>query len=469
VNDMLTTHALRVLVADHESDGAGWLRSLLEQHGYDVRTAGDGRTAEVLCRAWRPDVLLLDLLLPDVDGLTLLRRIKVADGGTPVIIVIGCATVAAAVDALTAGATSLVEKPIQSTALLSLLSQVREQHATRARACVDAPVEQLGGIVTRDPAMRKLFEMIRTTAPTSVNVLVHGENGSGKELVAGAIHALSPRAAAPFVKVNCAAIASELLESELFGHVRGAFTDAFADKQGLFELADRGSILLDEIGEMPLALQVKLLRVLQERAFRPVGSTRSINADFRLICATNVDPDRAMAEGRLRQDLYFRLNTIVLTVPPLRKRVGDIRLLASRFLETLSATYQRHISGFDEAALRLLERHAWPGNVRELEHVVERAVILARGPFIGVVDLPDSIRVGDPPPRQMLSLPSGCTLEELERLAILQTLELTSWNKCATANILGIHRPTLYNKLRKYRLWRRQDRFWRGDAKVAVD
>jgi DNA-binding NtrC family response regulator len=176
-----------------------------------------------------------------------------------------------------------------------------------------------------------------------------------------------------------------------------------------------------------------------------------------------------MAEGRLRQDLYFRLNTIVLTVPPLRKRVGDIRLLASRFLETLSATYQRHISGFDEAALRLLERHAWPGNVRELEHVVERAVILARGSFIGVADLPDSIRVGDPPPRPMLSLPSGCTLEELERLAILQTLELTSWNKCATASILGIHRPTLYNKLRKYRLWRRQDRFWRGDADVAAD
>jgi transcriptional regulator with PAS, ATPase and Fis domain len=310
--------------------------------------------------------------------------------------------------------------------------------------------------------MKALFDTMRLAAATNVNLLVHGENGTGKELVATALHQLSPRAAGPFVKVNCTAIPAGLLESELFGHTRGAFTGAVVARKGLFEEAHRGSILLDEIGEMPPQLQAKLLRVLQEREFRAVGGTAAIKADFRLICATNVDLDRAVADGRLRQDLYFRLNTIALHVPPLRERRGDIRLLAERFRLRFAIQYGRPTDGgFTSAALQRLEACAWPGNVRELEHVVERTVILARGGVLDVDDLPPLTSPAQAAQATDVSMPSGCSLEELERLAILHTLELTDWNKRQTAKILGIHRPTLYNKLRKYRLWRPEDRFRR--------
>jgi two-component system response regulator HydG len=269
------------------------------------------------------------------------------------------------------------------------------------------------------------------------------------------------------VKVNCAAIPAGLLESELFGHERGAFTGAVAGRKGLFEQSNRGSILLDEIGEMPLALQAKLLRVLQEREIRPVGSTTPVKADFRLICATNVDVSQAVADGRLRQDLYFRLNTIALQIPPLRERTGDIALLAPRFLRRFAASYGRPVERFTDHALRVLEEYAWPGNVRELEHVVERAVILAAGSRIDAGDLPATLRQLPVRTAGQVSVPAGCSLEEVERLAILQTLELTDWNKRQAAKLLGIHRPTLYNKLRKYRLWRSEDRFRRDPLETV--
>jgi transcriptional regulator with PAS, ATPase and Fis domain len=310
--------------------------------------------------------------------------------------------------------------------------------------------------------MHKVFDLLRTAAPTDVNVLILGENGTGKELVASAIHDLSPRRDAPYVKVNCAAIPGELLESELFGARKGAFTGATADRKGLFESAHRGSILLDEIGEMPAALQVKLLRVLQEREFTPVGATAPIRADFRLICSTNVDPTAAVEEHRLRQDLYFRLNTFVLSLPPLRDRREDISLLVDHFLGSFTARYERECKVVQPAAMEALQRYDWRGNVRELEHAIERAVILARGDSIGVHDLPDAVRRGTPAPRTgRVVLPAGYTLDELERLAIQQTLERTGWNKRATAESLGIHRPTLYNKMRKHGLWKAGDRFRR--------
>ena len=265
------------------------------------------------------------------------------------------------------------------------------------------------------------------------------------------------------IKVNCAAIPAELLESELFGHSRGAFTDAGVERKGLFEMAHRGSILLDEIGEMPPRLQAKLLRVLQEHEFRPVGSTQTVRADFRLICATNADPDEAVREGKLREDLYFRLNTILLTMPPLRDRPEDLPLLAMQFLRAYATQYHRKVQGVSPAAMRVLEQHDWPGNVRELEHAIERAVILSRDAEIKPSDLPEFGRARDNKVGTS-GIPRGCTLEEVERLTILQTLELTGWNKRATADILGIHRPTLYNKLRKYRLWRSEDRFHRGNS-----
>ena len=457
---MSVASTTRSLIIDDDPASADRLRALLERWGHDVRVAGDARTAEVLARVWRPDLVLLELVLPDAAGVSLIPRLRIGDEPPQVVIVSSRATVRVTVDALAAGAASVIEKPVDVPLLQDVLARLSCRRV-KADAAVTEPVTELCGMVTRDPRMRALFDTIRLAAPSGVNILVQGENGTGKELVAAALHALSHRAAGPFVKVNCAAIPAGLLESELFGHERGAFTGAVADHKGLFEQSNRGSILLDEIAVMPLPLQAKLLRVLQEREIRPVGSTTAVKADFRLICATNVDVAQAVADGRLRQDLYFRLNTIALQIPPLRERAGDVVLLASRFLRRFAGAYGRPVERFTDHALQVLDEYAWPGNVRELEHVVERAVILAVGTRIDAGDLPATLR--QPPVRTTgeVSVPAGCSLEEVERLAILQTLELTDWNKRQAAKILGIHRPTLYNKLRKYRLWRREDRFRR--------
>ena len=457
---------LRSLIADDDPLSAECLRAVLERWGHDVRVAGDARTAEVLTQVWRPDVVLLELVLPDGDGVTLIPRLRAGDEPPQIVIVSSHATVRVTVDALAAGAASVLEKPVDVELLQDVLARLPSRRAKVDRAAAE-PVAELGGMITRDLRMRALFDTIRLAAPSGVNILVQGENGTGKELVATALHDLSPRAAGPFVKVNCAAIPAGLLESELFGHERGAFTGAVAGRKGLFEQSNRGSILLDEIGEMPLALQAKLLRVLQEREIRPVGSTTPVKADFRLICATNVDVSQAVADGRLRQDLYFRLNTIALQIPPLRERTGDIALLAPRFLRRFAAAYGRPVERFTDHALRVLEEYAWPGNVRELEHVVERAVILAAGSRIDAGDLPATLRQLPVRTAGQVSVPAGCSLEEVERLAILQTLELTDWNKRQAAKILGIHRPTLYNKLRKYRLWRSEDRFRRDPLETV--
>jgi DNA-binding NtrC family response regulator len=452
---------LRSLITDDDPGSADRLRALLERWGHDVRVAADARTAEVLTRVWRPDIVLLELVLPDADGVTLIPRLRTGDEPPQVVIVSSHATVRVTVDALAAGAASVLEKPVDVELLQHVLARLSCRRV-KADASVTEAVAELGGMVTRDPRMRALFDMIRLAGASGVNILVQGENGTGKELVAAALHALSPRAAGPFVKVNCAAIPAGLLESELFGHERGAFTGAVAGHKGLFEQSNRGSILLDEIAEMPLPLQAKLLRVLQEREIRPLGSTAPVKADFRLICATNADVTQSVAAGRLRQDLYFRLNTIALQLPPLRERAGDVALLASRFLRRFAAAYGRSVERFTDHALQVLDEYAWPGNVRELEHVVERAVILAGGTRVTAADLPATLRQVLVRTTGEVSVPAGCSLEEVERLAILQTLELTDWNKRQAAKILGIHRPTLYNKLRKYRLWRREDRFRRG-------
>jgi DNA-binding NtrC family response regulator len=453
----------RVLAVDDDRDTTEWLQKLFESRGYEVRTANDARTSELLSELWHPDVVLLDLIMPGVEGVNLLRRLKTHAPSRPVVIVSGEATVPRTVEAFAAGAATLVEKPVMPDRLVQLVEQLTRGNHESDVPVEDRDIEDLGVMRTRSPAMRRLFQTVRKVAPTDVNVLIVGENGTGKELVAAAVHDLSDRRAATLIKVNCAAIPSELLESELFGHSRGAFTDAGGERKGLFEMAHRGSIFLDEIGEMPPRLQAKLLRVLQEHEFRPVGSTQTVRADFRLICATNTDPDQAVREGKLREDLYFRLNTILLTVPPLRERLDDLPLLATQFLRVYSAQYDRKVDSVAPAAMRVLEQHDWPGNVRELEHAIERAVILSRDSEIKPSDLPEFGRAREIKVRTA-GIPQGCTLEEVERLTILQTLELTGWNKRATADILGIHRPTLYNKLRKYRLWRSEDRFHRGNS-----
>src|SRR4029077_2933525 len=280
-----------------------------------------------------------------------------------------------------------------------------------------------------------------------------------------AIHEHSKRKSGPFIKINCAALPSELIESELFGHKRGAFTGAVSDKTGLMELADGGSLLLDEIGEMPAGLQVKLLRVLQDREFRPVGGSRVIQPNFRLICATNVNLDAALGEGKLREDLYFRINTVTLSIPALRDRTEDILLLADHFLERFSTQHQRNIRSIKPEAAKALLRYRWPGNVRELEHVIERAVIVAEGTDVTLDDLPPTIRDAERLPSQSgFVIPPHHTLEEIEKLAILQTLERTRGNKRKAASILGVYRPTLYNKLKKYNLMEPSDRTRAGAA-----
>jgi DNA-binding NtrC family response regulator len=447
----------RVLIVDDEQDAAGFLEGLLQSHGYTTQSADRGETALAALAQWRPEIVLLDLMLPDADGLDVLRRMKDAAPDVQVIMVTGYGSVPRAVEAMNRGAFTFIEKPIHAPLLLAQTDKAWEKYALTAenRQLREELEEQSRflDLVARSPKMKQLFGLIEKVAPSDASVLICGENGTGKELVASAIHQLSRRTKGPLVTVNCGAIPSELVESELFGHRRGAFTGAIADKVGLLELADGGSLFLDEIAEMPPTLQVKLLRVLQEREFRPVGDTRVIRTNFRLICATNVDVDAALADKRLRPDLYFRINTILLPLPPLRERPEDIPLLAAHFLQKYAQRHGRPARVIGDAALRLLQRHRWPGNVRELEHAIERAVIVASGAEVEPDDLPPELtqraRTSE---GGTMSIPPFHTLEEIERMAILQTLERTQWNKCATANILGLYRPTLYNKLRKYNL-----------------
>ena len=304
-------------------------------------------------------------------------------------------------------------------------------------------------VVGKSRKMEELFDLVESVAASEANILIQGENGTGKELIANAIHYNSKRAKGPFIKINCAAIPKDLIESELFGYKKGAFTGATMDKEGLLELAEGGSLLLDEIGEMPSYLQTKLLRVLQEREYRPIGSERIVHVDFRLICATNVDLDAALRDGRLREDLYFRINTITLRVPPLRERTEDIPLLCDYFLEKFRQRYQRNVRTLAPSVYHLLIRNRWPGNVRELENAIERAVLVAKGTEISGLDLPEALREQSTSATDFV-IPPHRTLAEIEKMAILQTLQRTNWNKQEAAQILGLYRPTLYSKIKKH-------------------
>jgi DNA-binding NtrC family response regulator len=385
----------RILIVEDHADSAEFLRVLLEAEGYVVRTAANGQEAREHVASWKPEIILMDLVLPDVEGLDLLREIRTAGPETQVIVVSGHGSISVAVEAMEHGALSFVEKPLNASVLLAMLHKASEKLAlTTENRRLRAELEEhttFGGLIGRSKQMRQLFQLIKSVAPTDANVLITGENGSGKEVVATAIHESSRRSKGPFIKVNCAAIPTELIESELFGHKRGAFTGAVNDKQGLMELANNGTLLLDEIGELSANLQVKLLRVLQDREFRPVGGTKVLTTNFRLICATNVNVEQALKEGKLREDLYFRVNTLMLPVPPLRERQTDIPLLAEHFLRRFAAQHGKTVSSVDADATRVLVDYSWPGNVRELQHVVERAVILTEGGTIGVEDLPENV------------------------------------------------------------------------------
>jgi DNA-binding NtrC family response regulator len=443
----------RVLAIDDEPAMTEWLKMVIEAEGYEVRTALIGTRGEEIFKQWHPDVVVTDLMLPDLDGIQLLRKLKEIDAWPEIIVISGQGTISRAVEAGQAGAFYFLEKPVSQDGLMDMLRKAIDR--TQERAEHQQLKEQIRGqysfnnIVGQSKKMKELFELIESVAASDANILIQGENGTGKELIANAIHYNSTRVKGPFIKINCAAIPKDLIESELFGYKKGAFTGATTDKIGLFEMAESGSLLLDEIGEMPPYLQTKLLRVLQEREYRPIGSDRLVHVDFRLICATNIDLDVALREGKLREDLYFRINTITLRVPPLRERSEDIPLLCNHFLSKFNQRYQKNVRSISPAAYHLLIRNRWPGNVRELENAIERAVLVCKTGEITPNDLPETIRE-EGSTSQEFTIPPHRTLAEIEKMAIQQTLQRTNWNKQEAAQILGLYRPTLYSKMKKH-------------------
>jgi DNA-binding NtrC family response regulator len=443
----------RILVVDDEPLIADNLRLTLEREGYEVETAANTVSAMLKLEEQEFSLAVVDLVLPDGDGLHLLRLLKSKDPSLEVIIMTGHSSISKAVEATKQGAFYFVAKPFDAEEMLSLIGKALERRRLVAETSElrRKVVDQAGyaRMLGSSPAMKRVFEMLESVAGSDANVLIVGESGTGKELAANAVHAQSPRFEGPLVKINCAALPKDLIESELFGHVKGAFTGASTDKPGLLEEAHRGSLLLDEITEMPLDLQAKLLRVLEDHTVRRLGGSKIVPVDFRLICSTNLDPAVAVREGQLRQDLYFRINTVTVTLPPLRERTADIPMLAKAFLERFRAKHGREIDAIDPEAYRRLLSYRWPGNVRELEHAVERAVLVARGREITVADLPESLQAA-PAASDDAAAPAPGSLAEIERASIIRALEASGWNKQAAAALLGLRRPTLYSKMRRH-------------------
>jgi DNA-binding NtrC family response regulator len=445
----------RILAVDDEASVADALALILGERGHEVETAGSVGEADSLLGARPFDLAFVDLRLPDGSGIDLLTRVKADAPETEVILMTAHGSLELTIEAIKGGAFYYLEKPFTPEQALVLAARALQFKAVKSenRALKDT----LGGdgddlgIVGRHPKIRQLQEIIRTAAPSDASVLVEGESGTGKELVAAAFHFRSARSERPFIRINCAAIPSELVESELFGYRRGAFTGAERDKRGLIEAASGGTLLLDEIAEMPAHLQTKLLRVLQERRLRRLGDEQELPVDFRLISSTNRDTAQLLREGALRKDLYFRISTVKVRVPPLRERPDDVMLLAEHFLLRYGEKYRKGVRGISQPAYSLLARYDWPGNVRELESVVEHAVLFSQGEQIMPEDLPEQLRAAESSNFRCV-IPPYLTMEEIEREAIAQTLERTGGNVKKTAQILDYHRPTLYRKLKRFGL-----------------
>ena len=448
---------VRILIVDDEPMMTDSLRQHLEEEGYSVDTAATGAQGVELFDQGGHHLAICDLQLPDMDGLEVMRHMKDARPTTEVIVVTGYGSVPRAVEATKAGAFYFVEKPFDFEELEPLVQKALERRELLAetmsmRRQLSTRSEYFN-IIGASKQMQTIYETIESVAKSDANVLIVGESGTGKELIANAIHYNSLRSKKPFIKVNCAALPKELIESELFGHTKGAFTGAHADKEGLVQHAAGGSLLLDEIAEMPVELQPKLLRVLQERSYRKIGSEKTYTVDFRLVCSTNRLPADAIREGLLRDDLFYRISTITIHVPPLRERNEDIQLLTEHFLEMYAKKYDRPITGVSQAAYQRLFGHTWPGNVRELQNVIERAVLLAKGNRVEPLDLPfDNGTLPEGSETATWEVPPNMTLEDIERLVIERTLQRTGGNKQAAANLLGIYRPRLYSKIRKYNI-----------------
>ncbi len=447
----------RVLIVEDEPAARIGLEQLVGSWGFLAESASDGEEALAKVTTFRPAIVITDLVMPRLDGLGLLRALQSQGADVTTLLLTAQGTVETAVEAMKEGAYDYLTKPVDLQRLKILLDKIVERLETMRE--VKALRRQLresgtfGSMIGNSPEMRKIYQVIEQAAPTGASVLITGESGTGKELVAQTLHQLSPRANFPFVAINCAAIPETLLESEIFGHEKGAFTGAAERRQGCFELADRGTLFLDEIGEMTPTTQVKLLRVLQEQKFRRVGGRTEQSVDVRVLAATNIDPVDAVHTGKLREDLFYRLNVFAMRLPPLRERKEDLPLLVQSFINEFNARNQRSIAGVDQQAMRMLEQYGWPGNVRELRNVIERATIIAPGPFIEPKHLPPSL-AGEPAVahQPQVALGPGTTVEEAERQLIMMTLEHTRDNKTRAAEILGISLKTLHNKLNKLRL-----------------
>jgi DNA-binding NtrC family response regulator len=446
----------RVLIVEDEPSTRVGLTELVRTWGFTTESASDGEEALQKITSFRPTIIISDLVMPRMGGLELLRALKDEGATLTIVILTAQGTVETAVDAIKEGAYDYLTKPIEPQRLKILLDKIVERQDTLRE--VKVLRRQLrdqgsfGRMIGSSAGMRKVYQIIEQAAPTSASVLIWGESGTGKELVAQTIHQLSSRAQQPFVPINCAAIPETLLESEIFGHEKGAFTGAVDRREGCFELADSGTLFLDEIAEMTPATQVKLLRVLQEQTFRRIGGRNEQTVDVRVIAATNVNPAEAVKNGKLREDLYYRLNVFAIELPPLRQRKDDMPLLIQSFLTEFNARNNKSVSALDPAAARILEQYHWPGNVRELRNVIERAVILCSGQFVEPKHLPPLIAgATEAAIKPTVSLEPGTTVEEAERRLILMTLEHTNDNKTRAAEILGISLKTLHNKLNKLR------------------
>ena len=447
--------SIKILVADDEPSHRQMIEAVLAAEGYEVTQAEDGQAAISAIEDRFYDLVIMDIRMPNVDGIQALQKIKQISPDIPVIIMTAYASVGTAVDALKSSAYDYLIKPLDIEELKILVAKALHHHQLEQENIYLK--ERLNdrfdfsNIIGHSPAMKKLFETMALVAPSEATVIIVGESGTGKELIANAIHQNSPRKDRPFIKVNCAALPETLLESELFGHEKGAFTGAIARKQGRFQLAHKSSIFLDEIAEMAPATQAKILRVLQEREFEPVGSTQTIKVDTRVIAATNKNLEEEIREGRFREDLYYRLNVVTVDVPPLHLRREDIPILADFFLKPYAEKNRRLIKGFTPRATDLLMRYDWPGNVRELENIIERAVIMARGEMITPLEFPIDLQNLDEELKDSrIDLTPGRSLKEVEKVMILRTLEEAEGNRTHAARILGISRRTLQLKLKEY-------------------
>ncbi len=462
IEEIQSAHNIRILVIDDDVKMLELLKKVLSKRGYVVDISP--KPKEALERFTRDgfDIVVTDINMPEMGGLEILKQVKSTAPDTIVIMITAFATVSSAVESMKLGAYDYIIKPFNMEEFVLIIDRASEQILLKKEVeLLRKEVQQrysFGNIIGKSPQMQKVFQLIKQVANTSSNVIIYGKSGTGKELVAKAIHYNSPRKDKPFIAVNCSAIPESLLESELFGHEKGAFTGAVSSRKGLFEEANGGTIFLDEVGDMSLAMQAKLLRVIEDKEIRAVGSDKPRKIDVRIIAATHKDLEKAVKEGTFREDLFYRLNVIPIYLPELRERVEDIPLLVEYFLKKYGEEAGRPNIRISREALACMMKYSWPGNVRELENLIERLVVLSPGDEITVNDLPEYIRVCKAETLvEELTLGERITLEELEKRYILKVLRETGWHKSNAAKILGIDRRTLYRKIEEYKLEEPED------------